>query len=106
MIFNFALFLLWASSAAMFLIIGPYLMPERVPDAMKDKPVLGLFCGVMAMWNLVRFWNARSLHRERQAQAAIEEDYIRRTNPTESADNTKPIVHPEFKFDDETPPNS
>jgi len=113
MIFNFALFLLWASMAVMILIVGPFFMPQLLPETVKERPFLGYGCALLAAWNLVRWWNVRSYQKQRRLQASMEEAYHRRTHPTEPVDNTKPVLHPEFQFDDEArrnppaaPPNS
>jgi hypothetical protein len=99
-ILSFGLFLLWAAVAATFLLIGPIFLPEQLPLNWKNQ-MLGYGAAALTVWNLVRWWGMRAAAKSRRLQEEMAEEYRRRTNPPEKE---KPVLHPEFKFDDDTPP--
>jgi hypothetical protein len=95
---NFCLFLLWFGVAVTVLLIGPIASPETF----KDLRFVGLGAALLAVWNFVKWWGLRQYERSRAYSREMEEAYRRRINPPEEK-KARPIVRPEFQFDDDAP---
>jgi hypothetical protein len=99
MLFNFCLMLFWASIALYMLVLGPLFTPDMVPDKGRGS-TLGFAAALLAIWNLVRFWSMRSARRERVQRASYRET----RNPKPASNEPKPVLHPEFQFDEMNKP--
>jgi hypothetical protein len=98
--YNFILFVLWAGMALVILVIGPYFAPKLLPQSVKNNPLIGYLAAAFALWKLARWWSVRSYVKQHQQLELMEEAYRLRTDPL-APENTKPVVLPEFKFDNE-----
>jgi hypothetical protein len=109
-LFSFALFLLWAGVAVTFLVILPVFAPNALPQNFRNQllglekgQLLGYGAAALAVWNLVRWWSVRAAARTRRMEEEMEREYRQRTSSPERSDQPKPILHPEFNFDDPSP---
>lgn len=100
MLFNFGLMLLWGSLALFILVIGPLFAPDMVPGQGRGQTI-GFAAAMLAAWNFIRYWSARSARRSRQMEAAT---YSKLRNPKPASNEPKPVLHPEFQFDDQSQP--
>ena len=100
MLFNFCLMIFWGGLALFLLVIGPLFMPDQVPDKGRGS-MIGVGTAVLAVWNLVRWWSMRSERRLRAREAAA---YQERRNPKPASNEPKPVVLPEFQFDEAPKP--
>jgi hypothetical protein len=99
-LFSFALFLLWTAVAVTFLLIGPLFLPNHLPANFKNQ-MIGYGAAALAVWNLVRWWGNRAYRKSLEMEERMAEEYRRRALPTETKE--KPVLHPEFNFDDDPP---
>lgn len=97
-LFSFSLFLLWLGIAILALVIVPIFFPKMMADS---RPLfIGIGAGMLSLWNFVRLWSIRSAIKERRIRQQMEEEYRKRTNPSDDPNKPKPILNPEFQFDD------
>ncbi len=97
-IISFCLFLLWSSVALFVFVIGPEFRPKMF-EKNAPTPWLGAGLVMLAVWNFVKWWNIRQALRHMDFRKELEESYRRRTNPTKE-ESEKPIIHPEFQFEE------
>lgn len=100
MVLNFCLMIFWAGLALFMLVLGPLFAPEMVPDKGRGA-MLGYGALLFVVWNFIRFWTVRSYRREQQRQA---ETYRQSRSPKPASNEPKPVLHPEFQFDDPSKP--
>lgn len=93
---NFCLMLFWGSIALYLFVIGPLFAPDMMPAKGKSE-LLAMAAVALALWNLVRFASGRSARRSRELESL---SYQQTRNPRPASDQPKPIVNPEFQFDD------
>ena len=100
LLLNFCLMIFWGVLALFMLVIGPLFAPDLLPDKGRGS-WLGFGACVMTVWNFIRFWSIRSYRREHRMQAMT---YRQTRNPQPATSEPKPILHPEFKFDEQAKP--
>ena len=97
-LYNFGLFLLWLGIALFALVVTPIFFPRFMADS---RPMfIGVGAGLLALWNLVRWWSVRSAIKNRHVRQLMEEEYRNRINPSDDPNKPKPILNPEFQFED------
>jgi hypothetical protein len=98
-LYNFCLFLLWLGVALFALVFGPLVYPKEFGDSSKFQ-FLGLGAVLLAIWNFAKWWYMRQNVRLRAFRQEMEEAYRRRTNPLTKEKEEKPVLHPEFQFEE------
>ncbi len=101
LLFNFCMMIFWGCLALFMLVIGPLFLPDMVPDKGRGS-TLGFGAALLAVWNLVRFWSLRSARKWHRMQAAA---YREQKNPKPASNEPKPVLHPEFQFDEPSKPS-
>jgi hypothetical protein len=102
MLFNLCLMIFWAAIALFMLVLGPLFAPDMVPDKGRGA-WLGYGAILFVVWNFIRFWSARSYQRDQRMRATT---YREQRNPKPASNEPKPVLHPEFQFDDPSQPST
>jgi hypothetical protein len=95
---NLTLLIFW-----LVLGIGLWTRDLWMPPGLLDKvsgpqtPLVIALCGVLAVWNLMRYWTARRFGVPHTPSAAVQE-YRRRIRSITGEDPK--VVNPEFNFDE------
>ncbi|MCE9530276.1 MAG: hypothetical protein K8T89_03950 [Planctomycetes bacterium] len=98
-IYTFGLFVLWFAVSLSALVIVPIFKPKLFIDSSRLM-FLGIGAGMLSLWNLGRWWNNRQLLKRMEYRDKLEAAYRLRTNPKPDPSQTKPVLLPEFQFDD------
>jgi len=102
-LFSFCLFVLWTSVALVAVVLGPAFFPRMFGDGSQFK-FIAIGAGLLAVWNLVKWWSIRQRDRTRHYRHQLDVDYRRRAGRPDE-DEPKPVVNPEFDFDNTRPRN-
>ena len=100
LLLNFCLMLIWGGLALYLLVFGPLFLPEKVLDKGRGS-MLGFAAALLAVWNFVRVWSIRADRKYLRSRAAA---YRELKNPKPASDQPKPVLHPEFQFDEQSKP--
>jgi hypothetical protein len=100
MLLNFFMMIFWAAIALFMLVLGPLFAPDMVPDKGRGT-WLGYGALLFVVWNFIRVWSLRSYQRDLRKR---ELTYREQRNPKPASNEPKPILHPEFQFDDAARP--
>jgi len=90
---------MWLGVAIGLLVIAPAFYPK----AFKDPSHIMMVGGgalVLSLWNFLRWWSTRRRMNEEVLREEMREAYQLRMNPPKESEEPKPILHPEFSFED------
>lgn len=99
-LYSFSLFLLWSAVAIAMLGLAPFFFPNMAGDPSRTL-FMGLGASLLAVWNFVRWWSMRANLKHQQL---VEEASKQRTNLQGRSTAPKPILNPEFQFEDKPLP--
>ncbi len=94
-IYQIGLLIIWIGVALFMFILGPIFAPEAMPEKSRAE-MMGMGAIILALWNFVRLWSTRSANRPIPVSALYQKKMI----DTKSDSKDKPIVCPDFAFED------